>query len=140
MGLVSAIAALTFYMFYLQFQIGELQDNKRSLIAVDDVLPQFDGGPYIPVDTTVRAAPESTASADRSMPVKASSNLVADNGVARSIGEFISADPMSAPAIVESAPRSIGVYRAVDDETPRPDALAEPRNIGEYLPVRVTGG
>jgi len=139
MLLAAAIVVLAIYVVYLQFQVNGLQDVKLASVPVDDTLTPFDGGPFVPVDTPVGTRAESTVSASI-LEVENSASLVAESATARDIGEFISADPLTARPMVESEPRLIGAYRGVDDETPHPEALAEPRNIGEYMPVKLAGG
>ena len=139
-AIASTIAVLSSYSVYLQLQINELQDSRLVAVPASDVKKKFDGGHFIPVKSPMSARVEPTVSARGLISEEGVSTLLADGSAAKSVGEFISADPLTARPMAESEPRSIGAYRGVDDETPRPEALADPRNIGEYIPVKLAGG
>ena len=139
-AIASTIAVLTIYSVYLQLQINELQDSKLVAVTESDVIKKFDGGPFIPVKSPTSARVEPTVSARGLISEEGVSTLLADSSAAESIGEFVSADPLTTRSMVESESRSIGAYRDVDDETPRPEAFAEPINIGEYIPVKLGDG
>lgn len=134
---IASIGVLAMYAVYLQLQINDLQGVELVATQVNDVSKKFGGGPYIPVNSPALARTESAVSAPSL--VSEATPLVADGGIVRNMGEFIDVDSYELP-IEESSPRSIGEYRDVDDESARPEALVEPRNIGEYLPVNLADG
>ncbi|MDG1441436.1 MAG: hypothetical protein P8R02_01985 [Pseudomonadales bacterium] len=115
-SLFSLFAIVFSYGVYLQLQINELHEAQLEPARVADVLKKIDGGPLVTIDIPMLAERVSTSP----IPVDGISVAIAN-------GELVSADPLAA--------RSIGQHIDIDDIFLRPAEPAEPRSIGEFVPV-----
>ena len=131
--LVGLATAFVMYALYTQRQISDIQASLLASQPIEQRSVVFDGGAYIPVVMPARAKPDVDSSAT---PVEINS-VATESSAVKNIGEVFPTGPLVVKSSLATVPRSIGEVNFIENMSPRPESVAEPRNIGEFIPVDI---